>query len=114
MNTIITLSTIFLLTKVFKSNYILANIIGYILGLTNSFLMNKLWTFKSFGKYYNELIRFILVFAVCYLLQLTLLVLLKENFDIDTDYSQIISMVFYTIINFFSNKLITFKKVDNT
>jgi len=111
MNTAITLSTIFILTKIAGLNYIAANAVGYILGLTNSFFMNRLWTFKSTGHYGNESIRFLLVFAFCYILQFALLVLLKEKLQIPVDYAQIIAMVFYTAANFTANKFFTFKKV---
>ena len=114
INTLITISCIFMLTKIAGFHYIVANIIGYTLGLTNSFFMNRFWTFKSSGKYGRESIRFLTVFALSYLSQLILLVLLKERLVIPADYAQIIAMIFYTAINFFTNKFFTFRTVAET
>ncbi len=110
INTGITLVTIFILAKLLNVNYIVANIIGYLFGLLNSFFMNRSWTFKSSGKIGNQSMRFILVFAVCYLLQLSLLILLKEQMNINEDIAQLVSMVFYTGVNFVLSKFFTFKR----
>lgn len=110
INTGITIITIFILAKLLNFNYILANIIGYILGLINSFFFNRFWTFKSGGKYANQGVRFIIVFLICYMLQLGMLVLLKEKLSVSADFAQLIGMVFYTCLNFLLSKFYTFKK----
>ncbi|QEN05689.1 GtrA family protein [Thiospirochaeta perfilievii] len=110
INTGITIGSIFILTKIFSVNYIVANAIGYILGLINSFFLNRSWTFKSRGKFRSQGLRFVLVFIMCYTLQLGLLIILKERLYINVDISQIIGMVFYTGLNFILSKFFTFKK----
>ncbi|MFC1898070.1 GtrA family protein [Candidatus Cloacimonadota bacterium] len=109
INTIITLSTIFILTRIFSVSYLIANAAGYILGFINSFIMNKLWTFKSKRPFTREGIFFILMFGICYSLQFVFLIILKEKLMIAPDYAQIIAMIFYAVINFTGNKLLTFK-----
>jgi putative flippase GtrA len=109
LNTLITLATIFVLMKIFGVNYVVANAVGYVLGFTNSFIMNKIWTFGSSGKVQREAPIFVLVFAVSYGAQLVFLLILKEGLAVSAELSQIVAMGFYTIVNFLGNKYITFK-----
>ena len=109
VNTTITLGTIFILANMLHLSYILANSIGYLLGFANSFYMNKTWTFKSEKPFVKEGLLFVLLFGFCYILQLTILILLKEKFNLNANLSQLIAMFFYSILNFSGNKYITFK-----
>lgn len=110
LNTAITLTTIFLLMKVFHVSYLLSNAIGYALGFCNSFILNKIWTFRSRKPFTREGFFFILMFAICYSLQFAFLIFLKEKLAVPADSAQIIAMIFYAIINFTGNKFITFKR----
>jgi putative flippase GtrA len=112
LNTLITLGTIFILMKIFNVNYVVSNVVGYGLGLANSFVWNKKWTFRSRGPFRKESIAFLLVFAVSYLLQLGALVFLKEACKLYVDIAQILSMVFFSVVNFLGNKYISFASPD--
>ncbi|MBN1326607.1 MAG: GtrA family protein, partial [Candidatus Cloacimonetes bacterium] len=81
-NTLITLGTIFLLMKIGRVHYIPANIVGYTLGFLNSFILNKIWTFRSKSVFFVEFRRFFLIFAVSYLLQLGFLIIIREKVGI--------------------------------
>src|SRR5271157_3898121 len=109
MNTLVTLAVIFILMEVFRLNYLLANVCGYALGLVNSFLWNKLWTFKSRGPVMKEGAAFLIVFAVCYLVQSGALALMVEKLHISKLLAQVLSMAVYTGLNFTGNKLISFR-----
>ena len=108
-NTVITASVIWIMMKVFGCSDILSNIIGYAFGVLNSFVLNKQWTFNSTTAWLPSLIRFGIVFGVCYLLQLALLIYLNSTLTIDSYYNQLIAMAFYTVINFLMNKFYTFR-----
>lgn len=110
MNTLITLAVIFILMKVFHLSYKWSNVIGYIIGLINSFIWNKKWTFKSTGNSIRELLVFAAVFGVCYGLQFLFLLFLVEQRGISEDWAQPLAMILYTGLNFLLNKLLTFKK----
>ncbi len=110
LNTGITLLIIFILQNLLHINYKAANFTGYLLGFINSFFWNKIWTFNSNGPVQIESILFIAVFGVCYILQLAVLILLKENLKINVNIAQILGMIFYTSISFLGNKFITFRK----
>ncbi|HEX2927263.1 MAG TPA: GtrA family protein [Ruminiclostridium sp.] len=110
VNTVITMIILFLLQNVFGVSYKIANGAGYVAGFINSFVLNKFWTFKGNQKStFSQFIRFALVFAVCYAIQLGLVVLLVEKVHIGKNISQLIGMVFYTLVSFLLNKLFTFK-----
>lgn len=110
LNTLITLSTIFILINVLNLNYIISNIIGYVLGFTNSFILNKKWTFKSKGSAKIEIILFFILFIICYLLQLISLILLKELIKVSVEKAQLIAMIIYTTINFLGSKYFVYTK----
>ena len=70
LNTILGLSVIYLLYNFFHVDYILSNIGGYLVGLINSFIWNKKWTFKSSKHFSKEIIPFLIVFGICYAVNL--------------------------------------------
>lgn len=109
MNTLVTLATIFILMEVAGLNYLLSNVCGYALGLVNSFIWNKLWTFKSSRPMLKEGAAFLVVFAVCYLVQSGALALMVERLHTPKLLAQVLAMVVYTGLNFAGNKLISFR-----
>lgn len=108
-NTLITAVVIWVMMKMLGASDILSNITGYIAGLVNSFIWNKRWTFESSVSWTVGALKFGIVFAICYLLQLVVLLYLNKTLTIDPYYNQLIAMAFYTVINFVMNKFYTFK-----
>ena len=108
INTTITLAVIFILMEVFSVNYIVSNAAGYVLGIINSFIWNKLWVFKGHANVVVELLLFLTVFGISYLVQLGFLVLIKEVAGVDVRISQVLAMFVYTIVGFLGNRFITF------
>lgn len=113
MNTGITLSVIFILQNLLGVHYVPSNVTGYVLGLINSFIWNRNWTFKSEGNILRESVAFLITFGICYSMQLGFLVILIEVLNISKDISQLIAMVFYTAFNFILNKFFTFRRKEN-
>ena len=69
-NSLITLIVIFLCDEVIGMKLMLADVIGYIAGLINSFVWNKNWVFKSHNKQlHREVLLFVVGFLVCFGLQ---------------------------------------------
>ncbi|MDR2389076.1 MAG: GtrA family protein [Tannerellaceae bacterium] len=109
-NTLLSLLVIWLMMKVFRYSDVVSNITGYVAGFLNSFIWNKKWTFKSSDSWQGSVVRFALVFGICFFLQLQILLYLNAHLTVDTYYNQIVAMVFYTAFNFLLNKYFTFKK----
>lgn len=110
INTLVTYFTFKALTMVFFINDIIAIIISYIVGVTNSFIFNKIWTFKSKIMSIREIISFVIIFLISLFVKIVVYKTLKEKFFIQKDIAFFIGMAFYTTINFLLNKYITFRK----
>ncbi|MFI3239376.1 MAG: GtrA family protein [Bacteroidales bacterium] len=123
-NTLVTLIVIFLCKDILNINLYISNFIGYVAGLINSFIWNRVWVFKgSSRKVKNEILLFAIGFVICYGIQLlSVSLLLKTPFIANTiavgfnsvslgeNVATIIAMVIYTVLNFIYNKFITFYK----
>ena len=108
-NTLLTALTIWILLKVFHCSDYLSNLSGYIIGLINSFIWNRKWTFESKAKVSVTIFKFMVTFAISYLFQLGNLYLLLHFTHIDPYLCQLLSITVYTVINFILNKYYTFK-----
>jgi putative flippase GtrA len=128
INTLLSLVIIWLMTKKAGCSEPFSNFTGYFAGLLNSFFLNRRWTFDSKGKILDSSVKFFIVFAFCYVVQLIVLLLLNKYcpdtpplyglfkpalalLKIDSlFYIQMISMAVYTILGFLINKYYTFKR----
>lgn len=109
-NTCITAFVIWVMLKLAGCSDFVSNIAGYGVGVLNSFIWNRCWTFHSAAGWRRSAWRFGLVFAISYLLQLAALFALDETLNIDPYYNQLLAMAFYTAVNFILNKIYTFKE----
>ena len=123
-NSLITLIVIFVCNELLGMKLMLADVIGYIAGVVNSFIWNKTGVFKSHNhRLRYEMTLFAVGFLLCFGLQfLTVLVLrnpmkaLEISFfgissDVVGEYAAVcIGMVVYTLSNFIFNRCLTFRK----
>jgi putative flippase GtrA len=87
----------------------IANSAGYLVGLINSFILNRNWTFKSKTDWKLSLLRFLIAFAVCYCLQLGVVLWLNRFELIASAYlCQLVGIVVYSVLNFLLNKYYAF------
>ena len=128
MNTLITAISFYLLNTWLKVPYGPANIIGYVLGVINSFIWNRNWVFKTKKNFKREALLFGCGFIVCWILQGGVSLLLLEGFGwknlpVDTipflpmekagqNIVMVISMVVYTIANYVYNRTVTFRQKE--
>lgn len=109
LNTLITYIT-YLLFRYLSTTPEISNLIGYIVGLINSFFWNKLWVFKEKkGSILKEATLFICIFGICYIAQLGCFKLLLYKLQLNEYIVQFMSMCIYTLLNYTLNKKITFK-----
>lgn len=89
----------------------ICNASGYVLGVINSFLWNKIWVFKTKKtNVQKEALSFFIVFVICYCLQFILFNFLIYNTNCNEYLAQFIGMILYTILNYVLNRLFSFKK----
>lgn len=111
INTLITLIVIYVLQELLHVKYTVANLVGYIAGVINSFFWSKLWVFKKLNSnFMREAVLFLVSFGICYGIQFVALLILVETLHMADTWAQLVSMVVYTLCNFAMNKCITFKK----
>ena len=73
LNTLITLAVVWVLHQLLNWNLELSNFLGYVAGGVNSYVMNRIWNFKSTNGKRCEMIRFAVIFIFAYLLNLGVL-----------------------------------------
>lgn len=87
-----------------------SNAVGYAVGLTASYCLNRRWSFASSNPITEELPKFLTVFLMCYLLNLAVLNICIDIFHISSYISQLISGLLYSVLFFMLSKLFVFKK----
>ena len=68
INTLITLAVVWVLHQWLDWNKEISNFLGFVAGGINSYLMNRIWNFKSENRKRTEVVRFIVVFLLSYAL----------------------------------------------
>lgn len=88
---------------------ILATVISQILGLINSYLWNKFFTFESKKKSKAETLRFVLVYAVAFAVDYVLKLTLRSFKVLNELVIAIITTITTMIISFVGQKFFVFK-----
>lgn len=109
LNTGLTIAVIFLLKYLFSANDVLANFIGYVFGLACSYFLNKKWTFNHSGEFISTAIKFLMVFAVSYTINVfCLLQFIKLGVN---DYAaHLLGMPIYTVVFYLGSKYFVYGK----
>lgn len=108
-NTVVTGIVIYIMQNLLGYSMELSNVVGYIIGLINSFIWNSKWTFSSAVRW-RSFAGFVFAFLLCYAIQMGVLQVLKYNTSIDRYVIQLIAMGVYTLSNFGITKYWVFKK----
>lgn len=113
LNTLVGWAAFSLFFYLVKLDFRLANIISYALGLINSFIFNKLWTFQSKKYKASEIFWFICIFVIAFGTQYFLSLFLKDTLHWHPFIAFVAGNVVYTVLGFLGNKLVTFRKTGN-
>lgn len=89
---------------------ILSNVLGYIVGLVASFMLNKFWVMENKERDYWQIIRFGFAFFISYFSSLCMLYVLVYLLDTNAYIAQILSGGVYFIFFLVINKLYVFKR----
>lgn len=96
----------------FEGDYMVANVIAYIVAQTHNFIWCKYWVFPRANKKNNiwrQILFFCSAFTVAYGVQFLFLVLLVERLNVNEYLAQFLGLFVYGTVNFLSNKKLTFK-----
>lgn len=91
--------------------HLLASTVGFCFAVTNSYIVNKYWTFKTRGsKKRREFAKFIIVNLVTLSINLGSMAILVEQCGMDPRIAQLASIGLTLCINFLGNKFWTFRQ----
>lgn len=113
VNTIATLALILFLSEILHVHYIIANAIGYACGLLLGFTLHRKITFKHQSdpdKERAEMLKFLVVFGVAYMIQLVGLIVLVKSMGLADQYAQVVAIGIYAVVSFAGNRVFTFRK----
>jgi putative flippase GtrA len=86
-----------------------SNVAGYAVGLVISYALNRLYTFESNAPKAGEFGRFLAIFAIAYLANLAVLVLLVRGLGVHEGVSQVVAGVVYVVGSYLLNRSFTFR-----
>lgn len=113
VNTLIDFSTFFLLTRTmpwFRENYLVANALAFSLAVTNSFLLNKRWTFKDQNKanLATQYLKFFGLSFITLIITEICLYYLIQQLNIYDLLAKVLVILISVIINFFISRSFIF------
>lgn len=114
LNALITALVVGVLMHYAGEDYMIANVIAYIIAQIHNFIWAKYWIFPLQGdtkknNIWHQILFFVCAFAVAYSAQFLFLLLLVEVFCCNEYLAQFLGLFVYGTVNFISNKYITFR-----
>ncbi len=110
VNAITGYTLIIALYSLLNLNIYLSNLIGYLVGLIISFILNRNFVFKVGGKIINQFIKFIFSFFLSYFLNIFVFYISSEFINLNYYFALLIASLFYSISFFISCNFFTFKR----
>lgn len=107
INTLLSVVVIFSLKYFVQASDVFANAVGYVLGLACSFILNKNWTFNQSENSWLALPKFLLVFAVSYLINI-LTVLMFIKLGLNDYFAQLTGIPLYSITFYLGSRYFVF------
>jgi len=108
INTLAGLTVIYALKWLLDMNDVLANVIGYVAGLSISFILNGRWTFSFGGSLISRILPFVGVVLVAYLLNVSVVMAAIHWLEINSYLAQALGIVPYALISYFGSKHFVF------
>ncbi|MBX2884262.1 MAG: GtrA family protein [Granulosicoccus sp.] len=112
-NTLCGMLTIYVCLEYASMSNIKSNVAGYAVGLVISYYMNSRFTFRFRGDWKKSALRFIMVFAVAYLANLSVVLCLIRYTSIYDYYAHWMGLPFYTVVFYLGSRLFAFRQPEN-
>lgn len=91
-------------------NYVAAQTFSTIIGVINSYFWNKYFTFKQPYKSFAEIIKFLSVYLVSYLMNLLILYIFVDILKLNEYAAGLLGLIFTTLISYFGHNYFSFRK----
>ncbi len=110
LNALITALTVWVMMDLLNQNYLLSNVVAYLIAQTHNFIWCKFWVFPNQKKshLWREMLLFSMAFAAAYLTQFLFLILMVEVVGCNEYLAQFFGLFLYGAVNFLMNRQITF------
>jgi putative flippase GtrA len=109
LNTVIGLTAIFALMFLFRAPPGVANAVGYGVGLSLSYVLNRAWTFRAPPRT-GSLRKYVSVVGICYLLNLLTVLAAISLASLNPYLAQLLGMGIYTLCMFIGCRWFVFSK----
>ena len=109
VNTAVGLISIYAILYFTNAGPFLANGIGYAIGFSVSFMLNRAWTFEHKGPARKVLPRYLMVVAVAYLCNIAVVYYVIHFLHWDPYWAQPAGIVIYSTVTFIGSKSLVFK-----
>lgn len=111
INTLIDFTVFSILHSLFGVSYVLSQGLGYSIGVANSFILNKKWTFsdrKANKKSIHEFFQFVVVNLISLIITMMAMNLLVESLNLNVYISKVLVTILAQVTNFLGYKLWVF------
>ena len=108
LNMLVGLLVIYACKWLFHAGDVMANAIGYGVGLVNSFALNSRWTFAYRGPQLPAVVKFLAVAMLAYAMNL-LTVMLLIRYGVDSYLAQALGIPPYTLTTYLASKFFVFR-----
>lgn len=109
VNTAVGLGIIYGCKYFLDMNNVLANILGYAVGVTVSFVLNSSWTFEYRGPMLVAAARFLVVFLISYLVNLATVMGLIHLAEVNSYVAHAAGMPVYTVCFYLLSRFYAFR-----
>ncbi|MGW9231746.1 GtrA family protein [Pseudorhizobium sp. NPDC055634] len=105
------------LTLIYASMYlgvgdVLANLLGYSIGIVISYVMNSIWTFRAKATK-NSVIKYLCLVGTCYVANLAAMTFARDVFLINSYFAQLFGMCTYTFCGYIGSRFYVFARQDS-
>ena len=116
LTTIINLISYYFFSNIISINYLISNIISWIISVSFAYVTNKLYVFNSKDKNKDVVIKEFIKFVNCRLtsgvIEMILLFLLVDMIKVNDIISKFVIGVIVVVLNFIFSKIFVFQKLN--
>lgn len=109
LNTFLTLAVIYALKLFAGAGDVAANALGYAVGMTVGFALNRSWTFSHQGSRASASVRYLATVAISYAMNLLVVMVAIRAFGVNGYVAQLLGIAPYTITSFLLCKYWVFR-----
>lgn len=115
VNTLVGCGVMFLLYNLANCSYWLSSAANYVVGGIVSFFLNKYFTFQNHERSWKQVVKFIAIVAVCYLLAYgaakpaVMWLLSGQTVKVQENVAMVVGMGLYTVLNYFGQRFFAFR-----